>query len=315
MSKDVSVIIPNYNCRTFLPKAISSVLQQTGLNIEIIIIDDGSTDGSNEWLNHAERAFNQVRVIRQVQRGVVAARNNAIKKANSEFIAFLDADDYWFANKLSAQINHMRKNQQCVLTFTNYLHVDMQYEGIIDCFSFWPEFANQHTNQDTEYKTITDPLNVLLQANVVGTSSVVVRRDAILAAGGFDPTLRSASDWDCWLRIAMLGDVAFSEAVTMGYLMRPNSITANRINRLEAMAEIIERIGHHPDILPLTRKRAKALLIEFYGEYYRESGDRLKALKHALIALSLHPHKRNVKNLLHDFKYLLVPNIQQGITN
>ena len=102
MSKDVSVIIPNYNCRTFLPKAISSVLQQTGLNIENIIIDDGSTDGSHEWLNHAERAFNQVRVIRQQQRGVVAARNNAIKKANSEFIAFLDADDYWFANKLRA---------------------------------------------------------------------------------------------------------------------------------------------------------------------------------------------------------------------
>ena len=315
MSKDISVIIPNYNCRDFLPKAINSVLQQTGFNIEILIIDDGSDDGSLEWLEYAERAYNQVRVIRQERKGVVSARNTAIQKANSEYIAFLDADDYWLPNKLEPQLKYMRTHKSCVLSFTNYQHVDLDYQPIIDCFSFWPEFAKQYTSAGLEYKAIHEPLNVLLQANVIGTSAVIVRRDAIIKAGGFDPTLRSASDWDCWLRLALCGEVAFSEQITMDYLMRPNSITANRINRLEAMDEIIHRMGEHPSVTAKTKQRAHALLTEFYGEYYRELGEKNKAFMHALRALYLHPHRRNVKNVLHDIKSFMSFKAQQHIIN
>ena len=110
---------------------------------------------------------------------VIAARNRAIKKANCKFIAFLDADDYWYPNKLRKQLDYMIANPNCGLTFTNYQHVDTQYQEIIDCFSYWPEFKTHRDANNPDYKQLENALDLLLIANVIGTSCVMVNKEII----------------------------------------------------------------------------------------------------------------------------------------
>jgi glycosyltransferase involved in cell wall biosynthesis len=300
MSIQVSVIIPNFNCKQYLAKAISSVVRQHNIECEILIIDDGSTDGSVEWLNKLQQSLPNMRVIKQQNCGVVSVRNKAIELAKGDYIAFLDADDYWTEDKLFNQVTYMQNNRDCVLSFTNYMHVNEQYEPIIDCFSYWPEFT-KFINWNTEgYQNLKSPMDLLLFANVIGTSSVVVKKSAICYVGKFDKSLSSASDWDCWLKLARIGNVAFSNQVSMGYLMRAGSITANRQNRLTAMQIIIDRCKN--DIGVVSRFKAKARMLECYSEYYREIGYTFKAFCLATAAFLLFPHRRNLQHLVHDIK-------------
>ena len=311
MSKDVSVVIPNYNCLKYLPRAISSALKQKGVRIEIIIIDDGSTDDSLIWLKRTERMYNQIRIISQANKGVIAARNTAIKKANSDYIAFLDADDYWPVDKLAEQLSFMKSRPACGLSFTNYQHVDVGYQDIIDCFSYWPEFLQHIDPHDYGYQLLPSAVNRILETNVIGTSSVMVKKQHIERAGGFDPTLRSAEDWDCWLRIALNSEVAFSNKIAMSYLMRPDSITANRQHRIDAMRDIIERIGHHESVNDTSYQIALTRLMESQGEMYRLQNQFYTALLHSSHAFYRAPQMRRFKALLSDAKNLLKSSVMQ----
>ena len=304
MQPDVSVIIPNYNCLEFLPKALDSVMMQKGVNCEIIIVDDGSTDGSVDWLLKQQVRNPQIRLITQANQGVIAARNRAIKAASAPYIAFLDADDFWYKDKLEKQINYFKSNPKCGLSFTNYDHLTMGYEYIIDCYGYWPEFSKHKNKSQGNYVNLDNAVNFLLTTNVIGTSCVVVRKSTILEAGGFDPSLRSASDWDCWLRIALISDIAYTADNTMGYLMRPNSITSNRQKRLDAIEDIINRIGQHESVSEKAKEQANAWLLESYGEMYRENQNYLNSMKFSLKAWRLYPHMRHIKQCAHDLKAL-----------
>lgn len=304
MCKDVSVIMPNYNCIEYIEKAINSVLIQKNVLFELIIIDDGSTDGSTEFLIDMQKKHKEIKLIRQCNKGVIYARNKAIKKSNSKYIAFLDADDFWLPNKLEKQINYMKKNPNCGLSFTNYEHIDMNYKNIIDCFSYWEEISDYITG-NKNYRELQDPVNFILSANIIGTSSVVVKKDVIERAGGFDPTLKSASDWDCWLRVALLSDVAFTEEITMNYLMRPNSITSNKIKRIQAMEDITNRIGSLSIIKKSSKNKAFSRILDSYSEMYRENKQFFNSFKYSLKAFKTNPHKRHLKHLFFDIKEIL----------
>lgn len=305
MANLVSIVVPNYNCLMYLNKCLNSILMQKNVQYEILIIDDGSDDGSLAWLEKAQHCYSQVRVIKQSRKGVVKARNLAIQKAHGDYIAFLDADDYWSHNKLAEQWQYLRDNPNVVLSFTNYMHVDEAYQPIVDCFGYWPEFKDELADKSNGYRIIENGLGRILECNVIGTSTVMVRKDAIIEAGCFDPTLKSASDWDCWLRIAALGDIAFTPQVCAHYLMRSNSITANKRNRLTAMADIIERISQLPQITQRNKRNARSALYEGFGEFYREKGMYLHAARKAMNSLLLNPNKRRLMHLMFDCKHLI----------
>jgi hypothetical protein len=180
----------------------------------------------------------------------------------------------------------------------------MEYEYISDCYGYWPEFSKHKNKSQGNYVDLDDAVNFLLTTNVIGTSCVVVRKSTILEAGGFDPSLRSASDWDCWLRIALISDIAFTADNTMGYLMRPNSITSNRQKRLDAIEDIISRVGQHEIVSEKAKERAQAWLLESYGEMYRENQNYLNSMKFSLKAWRLYPHMRHIKQCAHDLKSL-----------
>lgn len=304
MCKDVCVIIPSYKNKEHLSKSLGSILRQKNIQLEVIIIDNGCCDDTSDWLNHIIHRYDFIRVIKHYKANIANARNLAIEKSNCKFITFLDAGDAWYDNKLANQLQFMKTHPNCILTFTNYLNVESHYQPIIDCFSYLPEFSKLYSFANNEYIQLNAPLNILLENNIIGFSTVMAKKE-VLMKSGFDPSLKSASDWDCWLRLAMLGDFYFSHEITTENLITTNSTVKFHDKHLDALAEIIKRISAHPDIQPSTVKHAQANLNESLADHHRQLGHKASALKHALQALLLYPHKRNIKHFFHDIKQLV----------
>ena len=187
----ISIIIPTYNQAEYLQEAIESVLNQTYKNIEIIIIDDGSTDNTLKVVN----SFNDNKIIfiQQRNKGASSARNTGIKEANGEYIAFLDSDDLWLKDKLRKQIDFMRENPEVGLLGTG-------------CFQMID------TNKMI-YKKIFPHKNEILQKNLIQynpfiQSSVIVRKDVFNDIGLYDEKFKESEDYDLWLRIAQKYKIA-----------------------------------------------------------------------------------------------------------
>jgi glycosyltransferase involved in cell wall biosynthesis len=179
----ISVIIPAFNAERYIAKAIESCLSQTYAPHEIIVIDDASTDGTAAI---AESFPPPVRVIRLAENmGVAVARNRGVAASTGDWIAFLDADDWFLPEKLERQRRCALESPQAVLIYADYQMIGI--DGSQSCGRFigprelWPR---------------------LRYRNGLLLSSVLLRRDAFVYVGGFNADYRTAQDWDLWLRLA-----------------------------------------------------------------------------------------------------------------
>ncbi|TDP01063.1 glycosyltransferase family 2 protein [Marinomonas balearica] len=299
---DVTVIMPTYNCLEYLPDAVNSVLCQK-VDLELIVIDDCSTDGSDDWLRQMSERDARVKVIKGQHKGVSAARNLAIQQAKGRWVAFLDADDYWYLGKLEDQLACLEKSPNCVLSFTEYDHFGEQNECLGRCFDFWPRFQKRIKSDDEVVYLTGEKKTSIYEENVIGTSTVVVRTQTLKAVGGFDETLFSASDWDLWLKISLLGDVIVHKKAATAYLVRSNSISRNAERRIASVELILDR--HRKDMENLNPEccaPAYARLSIAKAEAYRDqSGHYLRALRHYIKACSGLPTKRNLWAMLSHF--------------
>lgn len=188
----VSVIVPTYNRRTMVTEAVASVLAQRGVDCELIVIDDGSTDGTAEELallaaTRVPQAGIAMRVLRTSDnRGVAAARNAGVRLARAELIAFLDSDDLWAPAKLSHQVAFMRDNPACQLAQTGEL---------------WLRDDRRVNPGRRHQKRAGDIFLDSLRTCLISPSAVIMRTALFRAVGGFDERLRAAEDYDLWLRI------------------------------------------------------------------------------------------------------------------
>jgi glycosyltransferase involved in cell wall biosynthesis len=189
MSPAISIIIPAYNVEPVIAETLASVQQQTFRDFEAIVVDDGSEDRTSEIVRQFVEKDARFILLRQENAGVSAARNAALKRARGELIAFLDADDIWFPEKLTCQIAMFRQDPRVNFTFTNFVFGNGQQN--------WGPFYRKR-------KPLPEgnPLRQLISANLFATPTVVTRRAGIVAAGGFDSNLALAEDWDMWLRMA-----------------------------------------------------------------------------------------------------------------
>lgn len=178
----VSVVIPAYNSAAFLSIAITSVRAQGRRDVEIVVVDDGSTDETLAVLQTL--AGDDLRVLQQANAGPAAARNHGIRQSRGEWVAFLDADCYWLPGKLTAQL--AVAGDEAGFVYTGSLLVDEQGHTM----AARPAVVRDHLVEG------------LIWGNLLSTSSVMARRAALLAVGGFDETLRIGEDWDLWLRLA-----------------------------------------------------------------------------------------------------------------
>ncbi len=183
MTPDVSVIIPTYNRRAMLLEAIDSVLAQSIREFELIVVDDGSTDGSAENLKGLAKS---IRIERIEHRGPAAARNRGVVIARAPLIAFLDSDDLWAPTKLERQLAFMRANSGCAISQTNEI---------------WIRNGRRVNPGLRHRKRAGDIFIDSLRTCLISMSATMMRTDLFRSLGGFDETMMAAEDYDLWLRI------------------------------------------------------------------------------------------------------------------
>jgi glycosyltransferase involved in cell wall biosynthesis len=179
----VSVVIPAYNAAVLLPKSIESVLSQTRPPFEILVVDDGSADNTRAVVSSYPEP---VQYLYKSNGGASSAKNHGIVRATGDWVAFLDADDWWEPQKLERQINDFQGDAEIGLSFTNYyvehFRAGRQLNTPIDPARIWPD---------------------LRETNLVSSPTVMVRRDVFEKVGLFREDLKTCEDWDLWLRIGL----------------------------------------------------------------------------------------------------------------
>ena len=185
----VSVVIPAYNARAFLPQTLASALAQTYTDLEVLIVNDGSSDGTSDWL--AQLDDPRVRYLNQANLGQPGARNTGIAHTTGAYLAFLDADDLWAADKLEKQLAYLEANPEVGLIHTSVSLIGEQGDSLGKTI-----VAHGHGHLWHEIAAYNPYFLVLCG------STPVVRRSCFEAVGVFDETLRTHEDWDMWIRIA-----------------------------------------------------------------------------------------------------------------
>ena len=188
---NVSVIIPTYNRKNLLERALQSVSSQTFVPHEIIVVDDGSSDGTKDWV--LER-FPYVRYIYQDNSGVSSARNAGIKEAKGSWIAFLDSDDEWMSNKLEQQKGVINSFQEAWLCHTNEI---------------WIRNGVRVNQMKKHQKYGGNVFENCLDICKISPSSVLIKKEVFEMVGLFDESLKVCEDYDLWLRITSVLPVIF----------------------------------------------------------------------------------------------------------
>ncbi len=199
------VIIPTFNRFPLLCRAVDSVLNQTHGDVEIIVIDDGSTDDTPILF---PRQFSSIRYVKVEHSGLPAvARNAGIRLAKGELIAFLDSDDQWLPNKLSQQVSVFHKHPTVGLVCSNAFVVRQHDE----------KPSRTYLNNEQRHSGLVLP--ALLENNFIITSTAMVRRSTLEQVGLFceDRALRAVEDYDLWLRVATQSAIVYLEALLAIY--------------------------------------------------------------------------------------------------
>ncbi|MBB3170090.1 glycosyltransferase family 2 protein [Simiduia aestuariiviva] len=198
----VSVVIATYNMAQYLPQAIDSIQSQTWQNLEIIVVDDGSTDDTPEVMK-AYEGSERVRYIRNENQGQPKAKNCGVRNAQGEFIAFCDADDLWEPFKLEKQMP-LFNNLRTGVVYSEVSHID-EHNARYDKPPAYTRYRGKVTNR-------------LLYKNFVPFGTAVIRRQCVSQNGMFDEDFRMGIDWDLWLRYSL--DWEFDYVTDKTYVYR-----------------------------------------------------------------------------------------------
>ncbi len=226
----VSVVIPTYNCERFLGRTIDSALRQTYRDFEIIVVDDGSTDGTQALVAGYGEA---VHYVYQPNQGASAARNAALSNASGEFVAYLDADDLWTPEKLARQVEYLDAYPACGFVHTEVSVIDEQDKVLYARF-------NQETDRLVpQGRCVRD---VLLRSHIQ-TLTVLERRTAFDRAGKFDLRLPVAQDYLHWIFVVLHGyEVGYLPEPLGQYRWRAGSLMSSERRLLGDFVKIYEII-------------------------------------------------------------------------
>lgn len=222
----VSVVITCYNYGRYLETCLKSVQTQTYKNIEILIVDDGSTDASRGIIEDCARQDSRIRPFFQQNSGQAAATNRGILEARGEFVAFLDADDIWYPEKLAKQIP-LFADPRVGVVYSAATLIDLDGR----------EYASRQTKRVDKDANF---LHHIILENFIPFTSSVVRRECFLKAGLLNSQYRVCTDYDLWLRMAKFYKFDGVEEPLIGYRARPDSLSGNPVEMLHVAREITE---------------------------------------------------------------------------
>lgn len=231
----VSVVIPTYNCGDYIEETLKSVLDQDYSRLEIIIVDDGSTDRTRDVVT----AFDSARVTYLYQSnsgGPSGPRNIGIQRARGRYIAFIDADDIMLPGKLKRAVQLLDREPTLGLVFANFVKFDElneQHPGtFLDSYEYFLSLPKKKIDDSQYIIKAEAAYDGLLSENYIGTSGVVVPKEVLQCVGPFDEGLEGAEDYDMWLRITSAYNIGFIDMIGHRYRMRTNSITSKGDEKL-----------------------------------------------------------------------------------
>jgi glycosyltransferase involved in cell wall biosynthesis len=255
-SSNISVIIPTYNSAEFLTSSIESVLRQTFSPLEIIVVNDGSTDNT---YNILEPYLTEIRYFSQTNAGPGAARNLGLRHAKGEYIAFLDADDIWLPQKLERQMDLFLKNSNIGMVYSRYVEF----------------FTNGCTNTTTLPKKAYSGkiFERILVGNFICMSTVVVRSRTLNLIGMFDESLITAEDTNLYLRIAKTWQICAIEEVLVNRRKHVDSLSSQTdipIGTLENLDRIVDLYPEtapekYPPMKRAYLSRGKGMMLDLFS--------------------------------------------------
>ncbi|MCB1970170.1 MAG: glycosyltransferase [Geminicoccaceae bacterium] len=311
-----SVIIPTFQRADCIGEAIASAARQPVEDLEIVVIDDGSTDGTADIVERWIGGDRRIRLLRQSNQGVVAARNRGLESARGSLIAFLDSDDTWDRGKLQAQLAVMRNHPEVGLVWTDMRAVDVsgrivgerwlrQMYTAYRKLDAYPVFSHEQSAASLGITAGGLPGDVMIRmgrilgpmimGNLVHLSTAVIRREWIERIDGFDPSMRHVGeDYDLFLRASALGPVALIDHPMASYRIgHADQLTVNAKaryfsqNYLKAIERAMER---YPIDLPRSLvDEAFAWAHLWHGEYLLDAGESRRGRHHLLKSLRRRP--------------------------
>ena len=267
----ISIIIPTYNRGHLIERAVQSVLEQDYYNLEVIIVDDCSTDHTEEVVSNLDDP--RIKFIKHSHnQGANAARNTGIKAATGEYIAFQDSDDEWMPGKLSKQIEAFQNAPDDI--------------GVVYT-AFWRIEGKQKTYTPSADVLKTDGLILeeLLKRNFITTQSILVKKECLEEVGLFDEVLPRLQDWELLLRLSKRYPFLFVDEALVNVYHTPGSITTNQQALADALVLMLEK--HYDDFSQ--HKQILANFTCYIGQQFFLSGDLKKSLHYCTEALKIQP--------------------------
>jgi glycosyltransferase involved in cell wall biosynthesis len=272
----VSVIIPAFNAARFIRRAIDSVIGQSYRNLEIIVVDDGSTDNTSAIVRSI--GDSRIRSFRQPNAGQGAARNRGIEHALGAYITFLDADDFYLSDKVGKQAAFLSGHPACASVYCNAVHF----------FSAEPSVLYKSRNTGLP----ADVLGALLRCSLINPNTFMCRSEALRSVGGFKEGAygRYSEEWDLYIRLATAGHrFGRIDEELVAVEIRPDSNTTWDVqwiikrNSLEMLEGVFARMElelrrHYRCDGHLRRQRIKLLIAHLIARHRQEASDRLRDL-------------------------------------
>lgn len=261
--KLVSVIIPTYNRKERLIKCINSVLTQNYENIEIIIIDDHSSDGTVEQVKKIKDS-RIILITNEDNYGSNVSRNIGLKKASGDFIAFLDDDDVWYRNKLITQVEFLDKSE--------YGMVYSGYDIYIDNKLFKSVIPAHHDQLD----------RVILGNNIIGSPTPLIKKEILNLIGGYDESLTHCQDWELWIRVAHATKIYCINEILARYNIHGDQKSSNVIGLLNSREYIFNKYFNFMSF------KIKAIHLLSLSKLYAINGDRENTKKYLIQSMKYH---------------------------
>jgi glycosyltransferase involved in cell wall biosynthesis len=289
----VSIVIPAYNAvgedqnkgaGSFLVQAVESALAQTYRNIEVIIVDDGSTDATAQVMQSRYGGDSRVRALHQPNRGPSAARNRGIAESRGAFLHFLDSDEFLHPTKVAQSYALFLRQSDIGVVYGHGIPLRAE-DGAAIPMTYPPLPSGW---------VLCEWLSGTMSGGTYGvTSSVMVRREALERVGGFPEDQRVAEDWDLWIRLATRYQFAALNEKLVYYYRRADGLHANRLNmalgRLQTFQRVRDLAGREACLTDAQYTRMLASRWHVVAERYLESGQH-QAARHAFgEAIRLHP--------------------------
>ena len=287
MCPRVSVIIPTYNCKEYICEAVDSLLNQSFKDFELIIVNDGSTDGTEEVIEYYINRFpEKIEYIKQKNKGAAAARNAGIRASSGEFIAFLDADDLWLPNKLTAQISVFDTHPSIGLVHTNVYGFGGPSGTYLGRYWMTSEQIERHSGHiflDFFFRNIR-----------ITFSTVMIRRTCLTNVGLLDEYLNKfgGEDRDLLLRVLWEYKAYFINHPLAKYRDRTDSRGQKYEKKIIGQTYIYDKITQHYNLPASYKKKAMSSIYVEWAEWCYSRFRILDGLKLQMKAIKCNPRNR-----------------------